>query len=141
MSAADYLNGIGVKPADVPLVARLIGDQRGGLMSGTEMLRQLRAYYEADIREDIAREIEAVASEGIHASDEPVFVDAALVARGDWSLVEKTEHHLVPSGVMTSDPAYLGRWFCACGAVLGRVADPDEAMRRHRVIPPEVGQR
>lgn len=82
----------GVKPADVVRVAGLIGDQRSGLMSPSEMLAKIRAYYEADIRDQVAREIEAVAASVVHACDEPVFVDAAYVARhGFLSLTDPTK--------------------------------------------------
>jgi hypothetical protein len=43
------------------------------------------AQVEAAVRERVAQEIEAVAASGLHACDEPVFVDAALVARGRWT--------------------------------------------------------
>jgi len=43
-----------------------------------------RAEGEAETREQVAQEIEAVAAMGVHAYEEPCFVDAALVARGRW---------------------------------------------------------
>lgn len=47
------------------------------------------------------------------------------------ALSTANEHYLVPSGSMTSNPDLRGRHWCACGEVLERIPDRDEALRRH----------
>lgn len=54
----------------------------------------------------------------------------------DEQTAEFDQHYRVPSSLMTNDPAYLGRWFCACGAMLARVPTFDEALRLHLNTPP-----
>jgi len=50
------------------------------------------------------------------------------VAPAPWF---KGGHLLAPSGTMSLPNGYLGRWCCACGAILKRTPSSSEAFEEH----------